>query len=59
MYLAGDGERFLILSSRLTFSVVILCATGSKTIALPLLVLPNDLGSGAGVGSFFIARIGW
>lgn len=38
-----------VLSSLLTFAVVILCATGSNTMALPLLVLPSGFGSEAGV----------
>ena len=41
----------LLLSSILSFAVVILCATGSNTMAVPLLVLPNGLGSGVGIES--------
>lgn len=43
-----------VLSSVLTFAVVILCATGSNTMALPLLVLLTGFGSGPGVESLDI-----
>ena len=45
------GFYISILSNLLTFAVVILCATGSKTMAVPLLVLPSGLGSGGGTES--------
>ena len=44
---AGCNGHF-VLSSMLTFAVVILCAIGSNTMAVSLLVLPNSFGSGAG-----------
>ena len=52
-----EGGYALVLSSLLTFSVVILCATGSKTIALPLLVLPNGFGSKGGIESLDMGTV--
>ena len=56
---SGDSRRVysLVLSSLLTFSVVILCATGSKTMALPLLVLPSDFGSKGGIESLDMGTV--
>ena len=47
-------QWILLLSSLLTFAVVILWATGSNTMALPLLVLPSGFGSGVGTASLDI-----
>lgn len=53
MYLESHRYPYS-LSSMLTFAVVILCATGSNTMALPLLVLPSGFGSRGGTESLDI-----
>ena len=52
-----EGWHAHVLSSLLTLAVVILCATGSNTMALPLFVLPNGFGSGGDLESLGIVTV--
>lgn len=56
VYLTFQREWALVLSSVLTFAIIILCATGSKTMAMRLLLLSSGLGLGAGEDSLDIVR---